>query len=99
MTTINENAPGKPEGVITSPPATCSVRWVNWEKSPKKTIAVQWEGVHPKYPYAVTVFVPSKGRMVVPVSEIAELVEAPNESSSPTAGGGSGGAQPKETND
>ena len=24
MTTKNENAPGKPEGVITSPPATCS---------------------------------------------------------------------------
>jgi hypothetical protein len=24
MTTENENAPGKPEGVITSPPATCS---------------------------------------------------------------------------
>ena len=23
MTTANENAPGKPEGVITSPPATC----------------------------------------------------------------------------
>ncbi len=24
MTTANENSPGKPEGVITSPPATCS---------------------------------------------------------------------------
>ena len=30
MTTANENAPGKPEGVITSPPATCSAARCEW---------------------------------------------------------------------
>jgi hypothetical protein len=30
MTTANENSPGKPEGVITSPPATCSADTYAW---------------------------------------------------------------------
>ena len=36
MTTANENSPGKPEGVITSPPATCSALFIGGENDGKR---------------------------------------------------------------
>jgi hypothetical protein len=46
MTTANENSPGKPEGVITSPPATCSAHpWSLQFSNRQRIAAAKREGI------------------------------------------------------